>query len=195
MTAPTHIIMALSSCVALQQVTSLRLDIFQILIVLLGSLAPDLDTDGSISKPGKILRRFVGPGIARIIDSLVAVPVAILQSISRHRGLTHWPLLCLIFFISAKYFKINWLLYFSLGYATHLIADFLTVEGIPVFAPINFNKYSAKICKVGTWLEGLIAFSLLAYTLVYGFEFLPLLTQEAYRNMYFSLERFISGLL
>ena len=190
MTAPTHIIVALASSVALQQISVLRLDIFQILLILVGGLAPDIDTDGSITKPGKILYRFIGPGFARLIDDLLAVFLSIIHKVVRHRGFFHWPLFCLVLFIIAKYYQQEWLLFFALGYATHLFADFLTKGGIPVLGPFTKKNYSVALCRIASPIEYSIALGLLIYCLVFGFQFLPTLTQKAYLDGWEVLKNF-----
>lgn len=108
-----------------------------------GSLLPDIDHPKSkISKkaqtPAKLLSFAVG-----------------------HRGWTHT--LLVFFFISALLFwtvnqigtatvLLNYLVFgFSIGYASHLLLDALTVSGIPVFKP--FSEHSFRLAKLRTGVD------------------------------------------
>jgi inner membrane protein len=48
-----------------------------------------------------------------------------------------------------------------IGYVSHLIGDFVTKEGIPVFYPLK-NKLGLKLFKTGGLIEGLLGFIMFA---------------------------------
>lgn len=52
----------------------------------------------------------------------------------------------------------NYNLYFVLGYASHLFADFLTTRGTPLFYPISDKHYSLNLCSTSSALDYVIGF-------------------------------------
>ena len=60
MTAPTHIITGLASVVIVGHATGITPSAPSLLAMLVGTLAPDIDGNGSITKPGTILRQLIG---------------------------------------------------------------------------------------------------------------------------------------
>lgn len=100
----------------------------------LGSLLPDLDHTGSTL--GKKLK-FISYPLSRAFG---------------HRGFVHSPLLCLaigillhsFYFSVPSTFQPVYLgisLGITVGYASHLFLDALTVSGIPALSPISKKKY------------------------------------------------------
>ena len=90
-----------------------------------------------------------------------------------HRGKTHYlinPLLIICF--SSIFDYQNLVFWFGIGYLTHLLADSLTIAGIP-FSPLSknkFNLFGGKF-RTGDFIEYIIAFSLLAVS-VFVFIFI-----------------------
>jgi len=122
----------------------------------LGSLAPDLDTPKS-----SLGRRFL--------------PVSwTLSALIGHRGFSHSLLACLA--VAATAFLLGtsyppWLAYglaFALGYATHILGDWLTTEGVPLFWP-NRRRYRSPLNfrtgGLGEYVFGLAAGGLLGFWL------------------------------
>lgn len=108
-----------------------------------GSIAPDIDK--STTKIGKNI--FLKPISHHI------------QKKYGHRTITHSLLVSLIglsllicssymFRGVAFYLYSNLVIGFSIGYMSHLLLDFLTTQGIPLFYPIDKTKY--KLCKFKT---------------------------------------------
>ena len=103
------------------------------------------------------------PAIATVL--MILVPFLLLTSIAKiefikkhlkfmvkHRGLMHtliMPALMFLatFFITELTFKIV-VTGLTIGYATHIFADMLTVRGCPIFYP--FSKKNIKIMKIKT---------------------------------------------
>lgn len=89
---------------------------------------------------------------------------------SKHRGLTHsikgfcYFSLLFIPLLSDIYLK-----FFMLGYASHLLADYITVYGIELFYPIK-KRYGLKIFKTGSIQEhilGLICLTIYIINIAY----------------------------
>ena len=56
MTAPTHIVTGLATVVVVGRVTGVTPDAVSLMAIVFGSLAPDIDGKGVITRPGTILR-------------------------------------------------------------------------------------------------------------------------------------------
>jgi len=114
------------------------------------------------------------PAILTVL--MIAVPFLLLVSLSKtkfaknnlkfivkHRGLMHTLILPLAlfaatYFIEEKTFKIL-ITGLTIGYATHILADLLTVRGCPIFFPFtkkNFNFMSIKTGSAGEYIAAAI---------------------------------------
>lgn len=173
MTGPTHILIGLASVVALGDVNIARPSSIQLLTLILGAIAPDIDGDGTIARPGTILGRFVPRGPRLILDQLGIVLSRILHLLFGHRGLLHAPIVPIIIYGCAEVYDLGWLKWFALGYATHLAADFLTKGGVPLLSPASAKRFSGLPIRTGSWLEALIASLLTIFIIWGGFELLP----------------------
>lgn len=89
--------------------------------VLIGTLLPDIDHPKSwVGKRVKVL----------------SYPIIIIFG---HRGITH-SLLMVSALVFAAYSLDNWILYWvTIGYAGHLLGDYLTDSGIPLLYPLKRN--------------------------------------------------------
>ncbi|MGC8815480.1 MAG: metal-dependent hydrolase [bacterium] len=87
-----------------------------------------------------------------------------------HRGFTHHFIIPLILLIlSIFYNKFSFILLpISVGYFSHLLADLLTINGIPLFFSY-YPRISLKLLKTGSFLEYFIVFSLFFFTLFIKF--------------------------
>ena len=71
----------------------------------------------------------------------------------RHRGITHWVLTSIVLYYLFSIFNKNIAYAFWINYILHLLADSLTVEGCPLFAPFynpddrGNNKLYKKVVK------------------------------------------------
>ena len=109
----------------------------------IGSIAPDIDK--STTKIGK---------------NIFLKPISLfIQKKYGHRTITHSlivSLVCLSLLIYsscmfrglAYYLYSNLVIGFSIGYMSHLLLDFLTVQGIPLFYPFDKTKY--RLCRFKT---------------------------------------------
>ena len=93
MTAPTHIITGLAAVVVVGRVTGVTPDAVSLMAVIFGSLAPDIDGTGVITRPGTILRQLIGRGPANLLDAVFEFIAAAVHFFFGHRGFIHSPLL------------------------------------------------------------------------------------------------------
>lgn len=121
-------------------------------VAVIGALLPDLDSDEATIRQVSGTARSSGC-VGRIISGIMGL-------LGGHRGaLTHsllaWLLASLLALV---YFHGNVLgVGFSLGYLSHLVADALTVEGIPLVWPFWRKRIcllpSVLAIRTGGWRE------------------------------------------
>lgn len=78
-----------------------------------------------------------------------------------HRGITHtWAVWALLSAPALLFLPVHLGLAFSAGYASHLIADMMTVSGLPVFWPVSGEKFYVLPFplrfRTGRWAESLL---------------------------------------
>ncbi len=108
------------------------------LLVLLGSVLPDIDSSKSrVNKWSGIFGVIVGFAF-------------------RHRGIFHSLLFhLLLFFIVRSFFGVYYASGLFLGYLAHLVGDGISKGGVKVFYP--FSSYKVRgFMKVGGFVEGLL---------------------------------------
>jgi len=168
----THIVCGCFAGVVAVQLGA-PMNVIGFISVLAGSLAPDIDTRGYISTPGRFFPFL--PKILRELLNVLGLTINfIIRMFTRHRGLTHAPLLCmLILALSIRYGSYYGVL-FSLGFFSHLFLDLLTEEGIPVFYPFSKKSLSLQVTHTGSSLEEIFYWTFLILFLFLGFETLSL---------------------
>ncbi len=127
----THL--AIGAGIILFFLTSITYKIAFIPVVLIASIAPDIDTGFSYLGRKKIFSVF--------------------QFIFKHRGFVHSFTICVLLSILFAFFWPVIALPFFLGYGGHLFADSLTLEGINPLWPFKF-KSSGKIRTGGRVEDG-----------------------------------------
>lgn len=134
----THILLGLIAFLFLENFFSGGSEIIFLFLVLLGSILPDLDREGSkINRWG---------GIVGIIAAALA----------KHRGffhslLFHFPL----FFIVGIFFNHYYASALFLGYLTHVLGDGVTPAGIRLLYPFFEIKINGPL-RVGSLGEGMV---------------------------------------
>ncbi|PIS07350.1 hypothetical protein COT78_03890 [Candidatus Berkelbacteria bacterium CG10_big_fil_rev_8_21_14_0_10_43_13] len=172
MTYKTHLSMGiLFSSIVFLNVDKLELSTSLAIILffstLLGASTPDLDTPaGGLWQKipaGSILSRIVRPvfigGHRHLSHSLIGMGIFIFlySLLLKWLGL-FFPLLP----ITSYYI----LLSFVLGYASHLFADSLTEDGVPLLFPLDYhfgippNPFQKVRIKTGQWFENLVVYPL-----------------------------------
>lgn len=147
----THIVIALFFYLLVAIFLNLSKEFYILLIVVVSSLLPDIDSSRSyinnVLKPGKLVASF-----------------------TKHRGFWHSIFgLIFIFFVSLfilYLFKIDpsLSLYFVFGYSTHLFCDAITPQGIKPLWQFSDFKLKGKI-KTGSLFEYFIFFLLLIFSI------------------------------
>lgn len=142
MVGRTHIAFGLATLVGVDAVTGMAQPhlvkgipvgpVLCIIAAVLGSLVPDLDAE-----EGSMLQYEMGE--AGMIFS------GWLQSFTEHRGLTHYGLTALAITLLST--ALGWWLgfwdvglAFGLGYCSHILADGMTLAGVPLFGPWQREK-------------------------------------------------------
>ena len=134
----THILLGITFFLLLEDLFSGGNEIIFFLLVLLGSILPDLDSARSR------INRWSG-----IIGIIIAF-------FFRHRGIMHSLFLhLLLFFTITLTFDVYYASGLFLGYLAHVVGDGATRGGLMVFYP--FSKYKIKgPIRVGSFSENLI---------------------------------------
>ena len=122
MTAPTHIVTGLATVVVLGRVAGETPDAVNLLVLLVGSLAPDIDGNGAITRPGTILRTLIGRELASVIDDVFEFISEAIQFVFEHRGFLHSPFVAFCIFALGGFLEMHWLEWFALGYASIYLA-------------------------------------------------------------------------
>jgi len=88
-----------------------------------------------------------------------------------HRGFTHHFIIPLVLlFLSAFYENLSFMLLpISIGYFSHLLADLLTINGIPLFFSY-YPRISLRLLKTGSIIEYFITFSFFIFTIFFKFS-------------------------
>lgn len=133
--------------------------------LIIGSLAPDMDGEGSIAYWGNWLPRYITPRpVIGLLNWLGQTTSSIIRSIFGHRNALHWPVLALAMALAGVYFGLEWLLWFGLGYGLHIFGDSLTKSGVPLFGPVWQADISFTPMVTGKFTES--AFGVLLWLFV-----------------------------
>jgi inner membrane protein len=127
----THIVVSLLVALIVFPMYSLDNALF-LMVFLIGALFPDIDT------PGSFIGRWFRP----------------IGWLSSHRGIFHSILMLIVLSGALLLISRPLAFVFALGYATHLILDMLSYEGIRLFYP--FGLRFRGFMKVDGILEKLI---------------------------------------
>lgn len=128
-------------------------DTLTIPAVVFGSLLPDLDHPHSAIAHSLVLRPF-GWGIRKL---------------THHRGIMHSLLMAIVVLVAGTLLIDSYLgIALFWGYLSHLFADALTVEGIPLFDPLWNRKLHLPFLAIrtgsaweGIYLGGIVALAIL----------------------------------
>lgn len=133
--------------------------------LVIGSLAPDMDGEGSIAYCGNWLPRYVTPKfVVAVLNWLGQTTSGVIRAIFGHRNALHWPIIGLGLAAAGVYWGLEWLLWFGLGYALHILGDSLTKSGVPLFGPVWQADISFTQMVTGKFVES--AFGVLLWLFV-----------------------------
>ena len=182
--APTHILTGLASIVIVGRVGGPTPDAVDLAAFMVGSLAPDVDGQGVITKPGTILRRFLGRELANVLDAigqLISCPIRFIFGHPRFHPLTAH---CLSILAIGAYLNWPWLMWFGGGYTSHLLGDALTAGGIPIWSPVSSKRVSLSRMKTGSRTEAVPAGVLFLLVCGFGWALLPEQVKHTHRQLY-----------
>ncbi|PIN76695.1 hypothetical protein COV17_01375 [Candidatus Woesearchaeota archaeon CG10_big_fil_rev_8_21_14_0_10_36_11] len=135
---PTHVLFGVVTYFVTRHVFPGGNEIIFFLLVLLGSVIPDIDTKWSKVNQWA---GFVGK---------------IISFFSTHRGLFHSVILyAIIFWFMYTFFSVYYAFALFSGYIAHLIGDVITPMGVAPFYPFSKRKVRGPI-KVGGLIENII---------------------------------------
>lgn len=161
MLARSHVVVAFGCVVAYKAALGddLTINPLDYIVAVFASLLPDIDDN----------RSYIGSRFA-----FIAFPF---RMIFGHRGITHSLLMLailsgLVFFYGNEF---NWIIPFAIGYGSHLLADFVTNSGIPLFYP-----YSQRYKFFVTFETGSIKEYVVVFVLSLGITIFVLQYQGAY---------------
>lgn len=193
MVAPTHILFSLSGAIALVRVHHLPFTVGDLVVVVIGSLLPDIDVDGAtITRPGSVLSRVIPYQLGKLLDNLTSVVSKVIGLLFGHRGATHAPFLWLAILLYGGIAGSP--LVFWLGWAAlwHVIGDSLTLSGVPAFYPLSSRRYGIRLFRTGSAVEAVIAVALLWLVIWVGYPLLPMELQQGFLDLFSQAQSLLS---
>lgn len=186
MNGKSHIAVGTAAAFLINPTIGVSLTATTIMSAAFGSLIPDLDHPKSVLNQrilpvkNKITKIFIyclfGTAVMYInhlkfnnnILNLIGI-ILMMIGLSHHRGFTHSAFGVFIFFTAVKLFTqrygyVHEGMSFMIGYASHIIADFCTYQGIELLCPLNNKNYKAPIrFSTGGGIESLIAIAAVVF--------------------------------
>lgn len=164
MTGSTHVVIAVAATLAYSLHTGQVPDTAGWVAVVLGSLAPDIDSGGAtIARPGALFGRLLSRELARLLDSAGLTLSRLVRSLLGHRQATHWLIWAVALLLLGHQLGLAWVWWLGFGYLWHILADFCTKAGVPLAGPFSIKAIRWSPLKTGDWPESLLA------TLLWGF--------------------------
>ena len=153
MTGKTHLAIGLAATAAINN--DFKRIILFVPFTVLGSLIPDIDTEKkSLIKGSKMIILFAAITFLYLyfnqnnknaqLGIVITLIISFIYSKTKHRTLSHSLLGLSILILPINLISSVGAIWFAFGYATHLIADSLTVSEIP-FSSL-FNRIYSKWC-------------------------------------------------
>jgi membrane-bound metal-dependent hydrolase YbcI (DUF457 family) len=174
MTGKTHVAIAMAATLAYGAAHGQPPNAAGWLAVVIGSLAPDIDSGGgTIARPGSLLGRLVPRWLAGLLDALGLAVSGFIRRMLGHRNATHWPVWAVIMMLLAHNLGYGWLWWFGWGYGWHIAGDFCTKSGVPLLGPVFTWDIKWSPLKTGTWAEGVLSAALWGLIFYYGWTYLP----------------------
>jgi inner membrane protein len=177
MTGPTHVAIALAAALAASAANGQPPPAPGWIALVLGSLAPDIDGQGYIARPGSLAGRLLPRWLAKVLDEIGLAISGTIRSIFGHRTITHYPiwyiwLISLSPLLPTPYSLLAF--WFGFGCLFHIVGDFCTKSGVPLLGPFSSQDFSCFPLRTGSWAEGLISVALWGLIFYYGWGYVPL---------------------
>ncbi|NJN96205.1 MAG: metal-dependent hydrolase [Anaerolineales bacterium] len=195
MTGSTHVGIAAAATVALSLATGHSPDAAGWIAVVIGGLAPDIDSGGgTIARPGSLLGRLLPKWLAWMLDQIGLAISGLVRSILGHRTATHWPIWALIMAVLGLNLGWAWLMWFAWGYLWHILGDFCTKSGVPLAGPLWTKDFKWSPLVTGTWPEFVIVAPLCwGFIFWQGWQYIPSEARFWVSRFAFSLLGIIGG--
>ena len=157
-----------------------------VVVGIVASLMPDLDGTDSTARTAvglgkeQIKREWrKRPRPVLIVRRVVSIPFNLFARLIPHRGPTHWILTAVILWgvvaYAATLFNLPPVLWvaFGAGYMSHLLADALTVAGVPLLGPLSGRSVRFLprpiALRTGSAAESVLVSFLMALFMVAGY--------------------------
>jgi len=180
MQGKNHVALALAAPLGAALITG-RADILPPTVItwgalIVGSLAPDMDGEGSIAYWGNWLPRYITPWLIRAALNWLGQTVSrVIRAIFGHRNTLHWPILGLFMAAGGHYLGLPWLMWLGIGYMLHIAGDALTKSGGPLFGPFYLGDVSFTPMVTGGFVESSFGVALWVFV---GWQLIDLLPQS-----------------
>ncbi|RAU19131.1 hypothetical protein DN062_02330 [Nitrincola tibetensis] len=157
----SHIVVGVTSWTVVGHLFSIPVDLPTLSMAVIGSLLPDID------HPKSMISRHFRP--FKLVGRLIP-----------HRGPTHSLLFMLVLTIGLAmayqrydpYYQ-NWWLAIWVGSLSHLVADWMTRGGVPLFWPKKTRISMRFAFLTGSWQERLIVACLMAGLCLFYLDVVP----------------------
>lgn len=184
LTAPSHIVSGFGIVVTVGRLTGVTPNAANLLCFIVGTLAPDIDGTGVITRPGTISQKLIGRELARPLDIFGEFVAKFVNMLFGHRGFIHSPLLALTIIGLGCLCDSPSSAWFGCGFATHLLTDAITKDGIPVLSPASAKRFSIVRIHTGSIQEWILTVFVGILTCIYGWPLLPENVKDAHRLIY-----------
>lgn len=174
MTGKTHVAIGLAGALALAAAGHPPPGALAWGAVVVGSLAPDIDSGGgTIARPGSLFKRLLPRWVTWLLDAIGLAISGLIRAALGHRTATHWPVWGALLVMGGL--GLGWpaLSWFGVGYLLHIAGDFCTKSGVPLFGPFFTGDIRWSPLRTGTWPEMLLSAGLWLWIGYVGYSRLP----------------------
>jgi len=180
MTAPTHVTFGILTAILIAKTFSIIFSPVNFVFLIIGSLFPDIDGGGVITKPGSILKRFLTKPFVFILDLFGSGISKLLRKATGHRGLFHWLIWPLLIIFNANSLNTLW---FGIGYFSHVFSDSLTPQGVPLLAPLTTKKINLASIRTGSKMESIVFSLCVFFSIYFSYDLLPQGVQDTFNTI------------
>jgi len=174
MTGKTHVAIAMAATLGYGAATGQTPEAAGWLAVVIGGLAPDIDSGGgTIARPGSLFGRVLPRWLAGLLDTIGMTISGIIRRVLGHRNATHWPVWGVILMLLGFNLGLDWLWWFGWGYLWHIAGDFCTKSGVPLLGPFITKDIKWSPLRTGSWAEDVLSLALWGMIFYYGWAYLP----------------------
>lgn len=189
MTGPTHVAIAISATIGLSATTGQAPDAAGWVAVVVGALLPDIDAGGgTIARPGSLFSHILPRWLVGLLNAVGLLISKIIRAIFGHRNAFHWPVIGVIIALVGINTGHGWLVWLGWGYVWHILGDFCTKSGVPLFGPFWTRDIRWSPIRTGTWAEAVIATVLWGFIIWWGWNYIP-------PDAKYFVQKFVSSLL